>query len=545
MMYSRIVDRTLLPLILIFSVLAVPACDNVGVEPKGLAAADNIFKEDGAYRSYLAKLYAGLSTTGQTGPAGTPDIQGISDEGFSQYIRLWWQMQELPTDEAVLAYSDAPVEEMNAGDWGSENGFISGMYSRVSFQVMQANNFLRESAGAKLDERGVSEDVRQTMPQWRAEARFLRALSYWHGLDLYGSIPIVTQDDPIGGSPPSASSRQEVFEYVENELIAITDGEGEETLPDPGQSEYGRADKAAAYMVLANLYLNAEVYIGESRYSDAVEYASRVIDSGAFTLQTQDRGSFSPYQSLFLADNNQANGIIFSVPQDGENTQHYGGTQFLIAASLGPPITTAQAEQNYGTTQRYQGLRVTESSYSLYDQSADERASIFVTRNRDPEITAFDDFGQGYLAPKYNNLTSQGNPGSNQTFPDTDYPMFRLAEAYLIYAEATLRANGAGDVSRARKLVNDLRDRAGVSNVTQANFTLDFILDERGRELFWEARRRMDLIRYGLFTGSDRTWAGKGGNYPSGGTLQDFRALYPIPASELQTNPNLEQNPGY
>jgi len=545
MMYSRLVDQTLLPLILLFCVLAVPACDNVGVEPKGVAAADNIFEEEGAYRSYLAKLYAGLSTTGQTGPTGTPDIQGISDEGFSQYVRLWWQMQELPTDEAVLAFPDTPVEEMNNGNWGSENGFISGMYSRVSFQVMQSNNFLRETTDAKLGERGVGEDVRQAMPQWRAEARFLRALSYWHGLDLYGNIPIVTQDAPIGGTPPSTNSRQEVFEYVEDELIAITDGEGEETLPDPGQSQYGRADKAAAYMVLANLYLNAEVYIGESRYADAVEYAGRVIASDAFTPQTQDRGNFSAYQSLFLADNDEANGIIFAVPQDGTNTQHYGGTQFLIAAALGPPVTTDQALQNYGTTQRYQGLRVTASSYNLFNQTADERADIFVTRNRDPEITAFNDFGEGYLAPKYNNLTSQGNPGSNQTFPDTDYPMFRLAEAYLIYAEASLRGGGTEFGLDPLTLVNAIRNRADVNEINQSSLTLDFILDERGRELFWEARRRMDLIRYGQFTGSDPTWAGKGGSYPSGGSLADFRTLYPLPASELQTNPNLEQNPGY
>ena len=218
-MYSRLISRTLLPLALIATVFAVSACDNVGVEPKGLAAADNIFQEDGAYRSYLAKLYAGLSTTGQQGPAGAPDIQGIDDEGFSQYVRLWWQMQELPTDEAVLAFPDTPVEEMDAGNWGAENGFISGMYSRVSFQVTQANNFLRESTPGKLDERGVGPEVQQQMSQWRAEARFLRALSYWHGLDLYGGIPIVTEENPVGGAPPSPNSRQEVFEFVEDSLV--------------------------------------------------------------------------------------------------------------------------------------------------------------------------------------------------------------------------------------------------------------------------------------------------------------------------------------
>ena len=537
-MYNRLTTRTLLPFVLLVTVFAVSECENVGVEPTGLAAADNIFQQDGAYESYLGKLYAGLNVTGQTGPFGDADIQGISDEGFSQYIRLWWQLQELPTDEAVLAYNDAPVQEVNDGAWGAENGFNSGMYSRVSFQVMQANNFLKESTQSLLDERNVSNDVQGQMPQWRAEARFLRALSYWHGLDLFGGIPIVTEEDPIGGSAPPTNSRQEVFEFVEQELIAITNGEGNENLPDPGNSQYGRADKAAAYMVLANLYLNAEVYTGEARYSDAVEYASRVIDSGAFSLQTEDRGNFSAYESLFLADNDQSNGFIFVIPHDGSNTQHYGGTQFLTHAAVGGSMDAA----DYGIDAGYFGLRTTGAVYDLFSGSDDR--GIFYTQGQTKEINEPTAFSQGYAAPKYKNLTAQGNPGPNLEFPDTDYPMFRLAEAYLIYAEAVLRGGG-GDENRALTLVNDLRKRAGVSEISQSELTLEFLLDERARELFWEARRRMDLIRYGQFTGDERTWAGKGGVYPGGGSLEEFRDLYPLPASELQVNPNLEQNPGY
>lgn len=538
-MYNRLSTRIFLPLALLVTVFAISACDNVGVEPKGLAAADNIFEQEGAYQSYLAKLYAGLNVTGQTGPFGDADIQGISDEGFSQYIRLWWQLQELPTDEAVLAYNDAPVQEVNDGTWGAENGFNSGMYSRVSFQVMQANNFLKESTSSKLDQRNVPNDVRSQIPQWRAEARFLRALSYWHGLDLFGGIPIVTEEDPIGGSAPASNTRQEVFEFVEQELIAITDGEGEEALPDPGQSEYGRADKAAAYMVLANLYLNAEVYTGQARYSDAVEYASRVIDSGAFSLQTDSRGSFSAYESLFLADNDEADGLIFSIPHDGSNTQHFGGTQFLTHAAVGGSMDV----EDYGIDFGYFGLRTTGTAYDRFSSSDDR--GIFYTQGQSKEINEPTTFTQGYASPKYKNITSEGNAGSNLTHPDTDYPMFRLAEAHLIYAEAVLRGGSGGSEGEALALVNDLRRRAGVSEISQSELTLDFILDERSRELFWEARRRTDLIRYGLFTGDELTWAGKGGVYPGGGSLEEFRDLYPLPASELQVNPNLEQNEGY
>ena len=538
-MYSRSFSKVLLPLALIISVFAVTACDNAGVEPKGLAAADNIFQEEGAYRSYLAKLYAGLNVTGQEGPFGDADIQGIADEGFSQYVRLWWQLQELPTDEAVLAYNDAPVQDVNQGAWGATNGFVSGMYSRVSFQVTQANNFLKESTPSKLDERNVSPSVRERIPQWRAEARFLRALSYWHGLDLFGGIPVVTEEDPLSGSPPSSNTRQEVFEYVESELIAITNDEGSENLPDPGQSQYGRADKAAAYMVLANLYLNAEVYAGNARYGDAVEYASRVIDSGAFSLQTEDRGDFSAYESLFLADNNEANGFIFSIPHDGNSTRHYGGTQFLTHAAVGGSMNT----ENYGIDFGYFGLRVTGPSYDLFS-GADDR-SIFYTQGQSKEIEELTTFTDGYAAPKYKNITSEGIAGSNLTFPDTDYPMFRLAEAYLIYAEATLRGGEGGDEARVVSLVNDLRERAGLGrDLAEGDLTLNFILDERGRELFWEARRRTDLIRYGLFTGNEYTWSWKAG-VQGGAALEEYRALYPLPASEVQVNPNLDQNEGY
>lgn len=536
-MYSRFLSKGLLSLVLVVSVFGVTACDNAGVEPKGLAAADNVFQEDGAYKSYLGKLYAGLNVTGQSGPAGDADIQGIDDEGFSQYVRLWWQLQELPTDEAVLSYNDAPVQDVNKGSWGATNGFVSGMYSRVSFQVTQANNFLEESTPGKLDQRNVSGDVREKMPRWRAEARFLRALSYWHGLDLFGGVPIVTEEDPLSGSPPSANTRQEVFDYVESELTAITDSEGSENLPDPGQSPYGRADKAAAYMVLANLYLNAEVYTGNARYDDAAEYASRVIESGAFNLQTQSRGDFSAYESLFLADNDETDGFIFSIPHDGNNTRHYGGTQFLTHAAVGGSMNT----DNYGIDFGYFGLRVTGPSYDLFS-NADDRG-IFYTQGQSKEIGELTTFTDGYASPKYKNITSEGNAGSNLTFPDTDYPMFRLAEAYLIYAEATLRGS-AGDEARALTLINNLRSRAGVGSISQSELTLDFLLDERGRELFWEARRRMDLIRYGLYTGSEYTWPWKAG-VQGGASLEEFRTLYPLPASEVQANPNLDQNEGY
>jgi hypothetical protein len=526
--------RFLFAAIFVAAAVGLTGCTDVGVNPKSSATASNVFSEDGSYKSYLAKLYGGLTVTGQQGPAGDGDIGGI-DEGFSQYMRLYWEMQELPTDAAVIAWNDNGIRKLNNHSWSASNQFSSAMYSRIFFQVSHTNEFLRQSTDAKLNERGVGETQKQKIQQYRAEARFLRALSYWHGIDLFGDLPLVTEEFTRGSEAPEQDTRAEIFNFVESELQAIIDSEGEENLPPAGEAQYGRADKAAAWMVLAKLYQNAPVYIGEDRSSDVIEYTTRIIDAG-YSLE-------SNYQHLFLADNHTANGIIFAVPQDGQRTRHFGGTTFLTHASVGGGTMNPA---NYGLNFGWWGLRTISSYVDLFG-TGDSRA-IFFTEGQSKEISGGEDpigsFTNGYAVPKYQNVTSAGNPGSNDNFPDTDYPMFRLADAYLMYAEAVLRGGG-GSESRALELINDLRERAGLGrDVTSSDLTLEFILDERGRELMWEAHRRVDLIRYGQFTSSDYVWRWKGG-VESGTSTEEHRRLYPLPAAELRANPNLEQNPGY
>ncbi|MFB6273948.1 MAG: RagB/SusD family nutrient uptake outer membrane protein [Salinibacter sp.] len=531
----------ILPALLSLFVLAgMTGCTDVGVNPKSQAGAEKVFAQEGAYKSYLAKLYGGLNVTGQEGPAGNPDIKQI-DEGFSQYVRLWWQMQELPTDEAVIAWNDGNVQELNTMTWSATNGFTSAMYSRIYFQVAHVNEFLRQSSQSKLDARDVGPEVRQKIPQWRAEARFLRALSYWHGIDLFGDIPLVKESFPRGGKAPPQATRKEVFNYVEKELLAITNAKGEENLLPAGQAQYGRVDKSAAWFLLAKLYQNAPVYIGKKRSSEVIKYTTKILDSGVYSLEPN-------YQDLFLADNHTANGLIFSIPMDGQKTQHYGGTTFLAHAAVGGSLSP----DTVGLGAGWAGLRTTRPTVQRYS-SGDQRPVFpntpdkqFYRQGQSLAIQTLTDFTQGYAVPKYQNVTSTGEPGKNATFPDTDYPMFRLAEVHLMYAEAVLRGGG-GSKSRAVSLINDLRERAfgdQSGNITKSELTLDFILDERSRELLWEATRRTDLIRFGKFTGGEYVWPWKGDVQGGTSTDEKFR-LYPLPQSELLTNPNLEQNPGY
>jgi hypothetical protein len=304
-------------------------------------------------------------------------------------------------------------------------------------------------------------------------------------------------------------------------------------------------------MVLANLYLNAPVYLQNADESPSQiigeDPMNRVIE---FTEPIINNYSLEPvYQDLFLADNNTASGIVFAIPHDGENTQHFGGTQFLTHAAVGGNMEPG----NYGIDTGYNGLRTTSAGVNLFNNPADNRRTFF-TDGQSLSVDNLLDFQDGYAVPKYQNVTSTGGVGSNLTFPDTDYPMFRLAEAYLMYAEATVRGAPDGNITTAVSLVNDLRERAGLSRDVSASDLQDleeggqpFLLQERGRELFWEARRRTDLIRFGLYTGSEYTWPWKG-NEQAGAAMPSpgaDRALYPLPESELQVNPNLEQNPGY
>jgi hypothetical protein len=510
--------------------------DDLNVIPEDTSIiTDEIFKDNpGAYKQNLGKLYAGLAVSGPT-DAGSSDIQGL-DAGYGQYMRAYWVMQEVSTDEAILHWGDAGIPELGTSTWTVSNQFIRAMYLRIAYQARVTSEYLNMTTDSKLNDRGQSNLIPE-VKVYRAETRFLRALSYFNAIDLFGKVGFIDENTVLG-TLPVEKNRKELFDYVESELLAIIPD-----LKDPRTNEYGRVDKAAAWMLLAKLYLNAEVWAGTNRYADCIKMCENIIGAG-YTIGTN-------YNYLFLADNDKnssSNEFIYTIPQDGLHLQAYGCMTFVIQAEtlsdyVGISLSTGVGGWN-GTTTRPE----------LYNKfTEDDKRALFLSEGVDKDgnkvehsldITLLNsDTKFGYGVTKFRNVASDGTKGSSIDFVDTDYPLFRLGDVYLMYAEAAIR--GGVDKTTALNYVKELRTRAGItSNLSLTDLTLDFILDERARELYWEGWRRQDLIRFGKFTGESYKWQWKG-NVHDGTAISDFRNLYPLPEDQINMNSNLSQNPGY
>ena len=264
-------------LVVLATALLASCAKDLDQQPKYDQTADTTYSNPANYKNVLAKLYAGLALSGQQGPAGQPDITGI-DEGFSTYLRQYWQLQELTTDEAVIGWNDAGLPDLHNLSWTSINQFVTAMYNRLYYQIGICNDFIRQTTDEQLSSRNITGTDLENIKHYRAEARFLRALSYYHALDMYGNVPFVRETDPIGTIQPQQISRADLFSYIETELLAISGDNGE--LVNARQNEYGRADKVAAWTLLAKLYLNAQVYIGKAMYTEAITQCYKVISEG-------------------------------------------------------------------------------------------------------------------------------------------------------------------------------------------------------------------------------------------------------------------------
>lgn len=519
----------------LLALLVLSSCHkDLDLQPLNANTSEKQYSTLSGYKQVLAKVYGSYSLVSSNG-VGVSDINiaGITDAGTTDFIRAWWNLQELTTDEDVCAWNDPNLQSFHNLNWTSSNIFINALYSRSLYQITVCNEFIRESTEEKLAGRGFKDSEVEDIRQFRAEARFLRAFQYWVLMDLFGNPPFVTEDSPIGKYIPEQITRADLFSYVESELKDI-----DADLAAPHQNEYARADKAAAWALLARLYLNAKVYTGTDHYTDAITYASKVIDGG-YSLKNN-------FKALFMSDNDINNPeIILPIAYDATNSQNYGGTTFLVCSSHG---TNPSDNQDHGIPGGgWLGNRSTQNLpqvFGDYSGNADKRA-LFGAGNL--EVNDVLTFNDGLGVYKFNNISSTGTvpPSPNGVLCSVDFPLFRLGEMYLIYAEAVLRGGSGGSASTALTYFNLLRTR-GYENTSGnvGSLSLQGILDERMRELYWEGFRRTDLIRFEKFTGSAYLWPWKGGVKAGAGVDGHFN-LFPIPAAETIANPNLQQNPGY
>lgn len=505
-------------------------------EPANTNTASIQYSTVAGYKQVLAKVYGSYSLVSSSGTGNSDvNIAGISDPGTTDFLRAFYNVQELMTDEDICAWNDANLQAFHNLNLVATNVYVDAIYTRSLFQITVANAFIRESTDAAVAARNITGAGADSIKHYRAEARFLRAFQYWVLLDLFGNPAFVTENDPIGNYIPKQIKRADLFTYIESELKAI-----DADLMAPHKNEYGRADQAAAYALLARMYLNAEVYLGSGngRYTDAVTYANKVLNAGYSLMQN--------YRNLFTSDNNVMNPeVILPIAYDATSSQNYGGTTFLICSAHGTdPTENAKFGIPAGGWLGNRSTSPLPSQFGDYSGAGDKRA-LFGTGSL--AINNVLDFTQGVSVHKFTNQTSAGSTpySPNGVLCSTDFPLFRLAEMYLIYIEAVTRGGSGGDAGTALNYFNTLRARGyGNTNGNVGSFTLGDVLNERQRELYWECFRRTDLIRFGAFTTATYLWPWKGG--VAGGTAVDAHFnLLPLPAPEVNSNPSLIQNPGY
>ncbi|WP_158988842.1 RagB/SusD family nutrient uptake outer membrane protein [Mucilaginibacter sp. L196] len=547
-MKRHTINMVLLAGIVAFSITSCKK--NLILSPNNEVTSQQVFSTPLGYTQAMAKVYGAFALTGNEGPAGSPDIQGV-DEGTSDFFREFWNCEELPTDEAVITYTDPGVQPLHSMSWDATNAISQGLYYRSLYQITLCNNFLQQSTPAMVAKRGITGADATNIAYYAAEARFLRAYQYWVMMDVFGNPPFATDATTIGSTIPPQITRKNLYAYIVSELKAI-----DPLMVKPNQNLYGRADEAAVWALLARVYLNAAVYTGTADYADAATYASKVIG-------TSNYGLISNFQNLMLADDslNTVSGggkiseFILTINYNGTKSETYGGSQYLTHA----PVGGSMPPDLFGISGGYDGSRTTSNIISLFpapattdgsqfpsNGNADSRAQFWYP-GQSATINNVLTFTDGIAVTKFRNVTSTGAQGSSNTYSDVDLPLFRVPEMYLIYAEAALNGAAGTDQGTALNYVNLIRERAyggHAGDIVAAQLTLQFILDERARELFWEGFRRTDLIRYGLFTSSTYLWPFKGG-VANGTGVASYRNLFPLPATDLAANPNLKQNPGY
>ncbi len=509
------------------------------------------------YEAVLGKIYASMVSSGQEKGGDNQDLVSVLNAGKGfDYMRMFWNMQECGTDEVASTWlTGENTTGLTYLSWDANDAWVSDMYYRIYYNIALCNEFLRNAAGASFSG---SDETKMT--EYKAEVRFMRALFYYHALDLYRYIPMVTENDPVGSYIPPRYTPQQTFDFIESELNGCV----ADLLP-ASSCPYGQASQAAAYTLLAKLYLNSEVYTGVAKYQECREACEKVMNMG-FSLE-------SDYSKLFNADNDKrTNEIIFALPVSAEHTVSWGASTYVICGQINLS-NDYQNPADYGVSKGWGSFRLRPEFVDKFEQNdidrgagCDKRCKFFVT-GQTKDISSMTESSAGYLSEKWSNLTDGGITASNtdNDGAETDYPLFRLADVYLMYAECVARIGGTSwdpwpegksdasdpEVVASRKKgaiywINLVRERAGAADVWSNNFAdddefLEFIIDERARELYHEGYRRTDLIRFDMFTTNKYIWQYKGG-VPAGQAVDSKYNYYPIPNAELTANPNLHND---
>lgn len=520
--------------------------DTLPLNPSDSTSETVYGADESGYIAGLTKLYFNFVSN------ETTDLQ-VSDAGASELVRAFWTVQEVTSDACKCAWeNDAWVRAMNTNTWSdADNDATYAVYVRTLQGIAYTNEYLRQTASDRLSDRGVSSELAAKIQGFRAEARFLRAYFYWMALDVFGDVPFTTENSPFGGGVnPKQASRKDVFDYCISELTALA---ADDSPMPAARSNYPRADKGAVLGLLARMYLNAEVYTGTPMWQEAKDACEDIFTMG-YSLCPE-------YTDLFRGDNGEnpeaLNEVLFGISYDAEQTQSYGGTSYLTLAAIAATDVSSTQMINgvnngwggirvpYEYVEKYFNVRNADYSAGTYDVN-DKRGRMFYIKGRSESMDgALYVFLNGWSCLKFNNIPHNMDQDSylataaSKAYSDIDFPMIRLGEIYLIYAEACMNL---GQANTALPKVQDLAARAGVTAPT--SITQEWLIEERARELMWEGHRRTDLIRYGKFTSSSFLWTYKGGSF-SGQGFDDHMKIFAIPASELASNPELHQNPEY
>lgn len=505
------------------ALLAAACTDDLDQKPVIGTNSGNVYSTVDGYKSVLAKIYGSYTLVGQE-RSGNVDLG--SNKG-QDLMRNLFNLQEAATDEVANTWLSgenlAPLSYMT---WDAADVWVADTYYRLYYSIALVNEFLRYCGDDAIG--GFSAQEQELLRTYAAEARFIRALDYYYVLDLFRKGPYVDQNTPTAGVIPEAMDGKQLYDFIASEIAEI------ETLL-PETNYYGQADRAAAQALGVRLALNGKVYTGEDHYTDCISYAKKIIATGRYSLE-------SNYTSLFNADNHKrTNEIIYAFPADADQATTWGSATNIICSSCGNNSTQDPAK--YGISNGWGNWRVRGELPALFDE-ADSRNLFWSDGQTQYFTSGIDTDSQGYFSEKWTNLTDDGNAASNSAERgcSTDYPLFRLSEIYLSAAEAVLRGGTGMSRSEALALVNEVRKRAygdDSGKISDAQFNLPFMLDERGREFYHEMLRRTDLVRFERFTTDAYVWQWKGGIL-DGQAVDSRYNIYPIPMSEVSANPNLK-----